>query len=77
MPVLIYNQAKTDIIKSIRKDRQREVAQFDPIGMPIILLKNAPSEFDKYVIDKELQHSDDFTFCATLFDFRFVFDKIS
>jgi hypothetical protein len=39
MPVLIYNQAKTDIIKSIRKDRQREVAQFDPIGMPIILLK--------------------------------------
>ena len=53
------------------------MSQFDPIEMPIILLKNVPSEFDKYVIDKELQHIDDFIFCVTPFAFRFVFDKIS
>jgi hypothetical protein len=30
------------------------------------LLKNVPSELDIYVIDKELQHTDDFTFCLLL-----------
>ena len=32
------------------------MAQFDPKGMWIILLKNVPSEFDKYVIDEELHY---------------------
>jgi hypothetical protein len=40
------------------------------------LLENVPSELDKYVIDKELQHTDDFIFCVALFAFCFVLDKI-
>ena len=28
------------------------------------LLKNVPSEFDKYVFDKELQYTDYFTFAS-------------
>ena len=34
-------------------------------------------EVYKYVIDKELQHTDDFIFCVTLFAFDLVLDKIS
>jgi len=42
----------------------------------IDLLENVPSELDKYVIDKELQHTDDFIFCVTLFAFCFVLDPV-
>jgi hypothetical protein len=31
----------------------------------------------KYVIDKELQHTEDFIFCVALFAFHFVLEKIS
>jgi hypothetical protein len=41
------------------------------------LLQNISFELDKYVIDKELQHDDDFIFCVALFSFHFVLDKIS
>ena len=77
MPALTYKQAKKRYYKEYKKRSTNRVAQFDPIRVPHILLKNVPSEFDKYVIDKELQHSDEFTFCVTPFAFRFVFDKIS
>ena len=40
------------------------------------LLENVPPELDKYAIDKELQHTDDFIFCVALFAFCFVLDKI-
>jgi len=40
-------------------------------------LENVPFELDKYVIDKELQHTDDFTFCVAHFNFCFVLNKIS
>ena len=35
------------------------------------------SHRDAYVIDKELQHFDDFILCVALFTFRFVRYKIS
>ena len=41
------------------------------------LLKNVPSELDKYDIDMELQHTDDLIFCVALFTFHFLLDKIS
>jgi len=41
------------------------------------LLENVPFELDKYVIDKELQHTNDFTFGVAHFNFRFVLNKIS
>ena len=41
------------------------------------LLKKVSSELNKYVIDKELHHTDDLIFCVALFAFRFVLDKIS
>jgi hypothetical protein len=31
------------------------------------LLKNASSEIDKYMIEKELKYADDFIFCVALF----------
>jgi hypothetical protein len=37
---------------------------------------NVSSELDKYVIDKQLQHTDDFIFCLALFTFCFVPDMI-
>ena len=46
------------------------------MGMPVICWKNVPFELDKYLIDKELQHTDDFIFCVELVVFRFVLDKI-
>jgi len=39
-------------------------------------LKKVPSELDKYVIDKELQHTEDFIFCVALFDLCVVLDKL-
>ena len=33
------------------------------------LLKNVPSELMKYVVDKELQHTDDFIFCVRISTF--------
>ena len=41
------------------------------------LLKNVPSELDNYVIDKELQHTDDLIFYVALLVFSFLHDKIS
>ena len=34
------------------------------------LLKSVPSKQDKYVMDKELLHTDDFIFCVALHAFR-------
>ena len=36
------------------------------------LLKNASSEIDKYMIEKELKYADDFNFCVALFTCWFV-----
>jgi hypothetical protein len=36
------------------------------------LLKNASSEIDKYMIEKELKYADDFIFCVALFTCWFV-----
>jgi hypothetical protein len=41
------------------------------------LLKIVSSELDKYVIDKEFQHTNEFIFYVAHFVFRFVLDKIS
>jgi hypothetical protein len=41
------------------------------------LLKNVPSELNNYVIDKELQHTDDLIFYVALLVFRFLHDTIS
>jgi hypothetical protein len=39
------------------------------------LLKNVPSQLDKYIIDMELQHINYFIFCAVHFVFRFMLEK--
>ena len=41
------------------------------------LLKNMPYKLDKYVIDKEFQHTDYFIFCVSRFAFRYVLEKES
>jgi hypothetical protein len=51
--------------------------QFATIRDANDLLKNMSSELDKYVLDKEIQHTDNFIFCVARFAFRFVFDKTS
>ena len=40
-----------------------------------VLLKNMPFKLDKYVIDKEFQHTDYFIICVSLFAFRYVLEK--
>jgi hypothetical protein len=41
------------------------------------LVENVPSELNKYVIDKELQHTDNIIFCVAIVGDSFVLDKIS
>ena len=42
-----------------------------------LLMKNMPFKLDKYVIDKEFQHTDYFIICVSLFEFRYVLEKES
>ena len=46
-------------------------------SLGMLMLKNVPSKLNRYVINKELQHTDNFIFCVTPFDFWCVLDKAS
>jgi hypothetical protein len=46
------------------KKSTRTGTQFTTMGMLMICWKNVPSKLDKNVINKELQHPDDFIFCV-------------
>ena len=55
----------------------KETGTFCSHGNSDDLLENVPFEVDKYVIDKERKHTDDFTFSVAHFNFRFVLNKIN
>ena len=56
----------------VEKNISKELGEFCCNWKVNDLLKNVSSERGKYVIDKELQHTNDFVACAPHFSIYFV-----
>jgi hypothetical protein len=54
------------------KRSMKTCAQFAPMGIPMICLKNKLDIVDKYVTDRKPQHSDDCLYCLAFFVLCFV-----
>ena len=59
----------------VKEELDKRETHLVPLGIPIIFFTIFPSEFYKYIIDTELQYTDDFTFCVALFAFCFALDN--